>query len=241
MIFDHTADFYMLDNLEPITLRIAGQADQAIPQALSEPADWKDPDQAGGNVLEGDILWVWPIVATPTQPPLGSLLIDSNGTAWTILNVTRKQHVQTWEAHTRNLSIVYGLNNFASVYKATYAKSPGGEALATYSLLLSGIPARFQPIETEAQILEDSAWPKTTYHVYLGQDIFSPQIPVEPASADYRLVDSAGRHFRIVQYQRAERIDVLPYAVCVLIIEGSEGQAIDRLGSSSSSSSSSGH
>ena len=70
MIFDHTADFYMLDNLEPITLRIAGQADQLIPYALSEPADWKDPDQAGGNVLEGDILWVWPIVATPTQPPL---------------------------------------------------------------------------------------------------------------------------------------------------------------------------
>ena len=65
--------------------------------------------------------------------------------------------------------------------------------------------------EQEAQILEDAEWPKTTYHVFLGTDIFAPEIPVEPASADYRLVDSAGRHYRIVQYQRAERIDALPH------------------------------
>jgi len=239
--FDFSADFYTLDNLQPLTLRISGQSDQAIQVAQDHPPDWKDPDQAGGQVLEGDRYWVWPIVATPGvppgPPPLGSLLIDSNGANWTILSVTKKQYPQgVWTAHTRNLRIVYGLNNLASVLEASYAKSPGGEALATWTTVLTNIPARFQPVEQEAQILEDAEWPKTTYHVYLGTDIFAPNIPVEPASADYRLADSAGRKYRIMQYQRAARIDALPLAICVLIIEGSEGGAIDRLASSSSSS-----
>ncbi len=94
-------------------------------------------------------------------------------------------------------------------------------------------PGPFPAGRAEAQILEDAEWPKTTYHVYLGVDIFAPEIPVEPASADYRLVDSAGRHYRIMSYRRPERIDVLPVATCVLIIEGTEGTAIDRITSSS--------
>ena len=92
------------------------------------------------------------------------------------------------------------MNNVAQVWKATYAKSPSGEALATYAAVLTGIPARFQPFDTTEQILEDAEWPKTTYHVILGTDIFAPTVPVEPASADYRLVDPAGRHYRITQY-----------------------------------------
>lgn len=237
MQFDFTADFYTLDNLQPLTLRISGRADQTIAKALNEPAGWKDPDLSGGNVLEGDQMWIWPIVVTPARPPLGSRLIDLWGTPWTILAVTRKDGVNVWEARCRNLSVVYGLDNLAAVFKASYAKSPGGEALPAWTQILGGIPARFQPIDQTAQILEDAEWPKTTYHVYLGVDIFAPEIPVEPASADYRLVDSAGRHYRIMQYQRPERIDAIPLAICVLIIEGAEGGAIDRLGSSSSSGS----
>jgi hypothetical protein len=240
MNFDFTADFFTLDNLQPLTLRIAGQSDVVIPQAIDEPVEWKDPDKAGGNVLEGDTLWIWPSLATPgvpLGPPLGSLLIDTDGTAWTILAVTQKKApLNVWEVRCRNLSVVYGLNNVAAVLQASYTKSPGGEALPTWSQIFSGIPARFQPVEQVARILEDAEWPKTTYHVFLGTDIFAPEIPVEPASADYRLVDSAGRHYRIMQYQRAARIDTLPLAVCVLIIEGREGGAVDRLSSSSSTS-----
>lgn len=232
LAFDLTSSFLNLPNLQPLTLRITGQADQAIAKAIDEPADWKDPDQAGGQVLEGDTIFVWPKIFTPIKPPLGALLIDADGTAWTILAVTGTDVVNTWDARCRNLAVAYGLNNVASVYKATYAKSVAGEAVATYAATIIGIPARFQPIDVTEQILEDAEWPKTTYHVILGIDIFAPGIPVEPASADYRLVDSAGRHFRIMKYTRAERIDALPIAECVLVIEGSEGGAEDRVSSS---------
>jgi hypothetical protein len=233
MIIDNTRDFCLLDNLAPLTLRVAGLPDVPIAAAVSMPAAYAELDPSGGNVLKGDRLFAWPQSASP-RPPLGSAVIDGNGDAWTVLAVEAKGDLKTWDCHARNLAIVNRLDNTAAVWKAAYAQSPGGEALPTWTPVLSGIAARFQPVEQSAQILEDAEWPKTVYHVLLGTDIFAPEIPVEPASADYRLVDAAGRHYRIMQYQRAERIDVLPLAVCVLIIEGAEGGAEDRVSSSSS-------
>ena len=52
MQIDSTADFYLLDNVKPITLRITGQADQIIPQSLNEPAEWLDPDAELTDLLE---------------------------------------------------------------------------------------------------------------------------------------------------------------------------------------------
>ena len=91
--FDFTADFFTLDNLQPLTLRAAGQPDQAIAKALNEPVEWSDPDKAAGQVVEADQLWVWPAAFTPARPPLGSLLIDQWGTAYTILSVKRVKAV----------------------------------------------------------------------------------------------------------------------------------------------------
>jgi hypothetical protein len=232
MNLDLAPDFYVLDNLEPVTLRVAGLPDLWLPAALSRPALWKEADPTAGNVLRGDRVWAWSIVATPVQAPVGAAIVDSGNVHWTILAVVKKSHVGIWEFHTRNLAIVNNLDNMATVLKATYMKSPGGEAIASWSTQMTNVLAHFQPVLQEAKILEDSEWPQTTYHVLLGVDIFAPEIPVEPASADYRLVDAAGRHYRIVKYQRPERIDALPVAVCVLILEGSEGGAIDRVSSS---------
>jgi hypothetical protein len=232
MIIDNSADFCLLDNLGPLTLQVAGLPDVSIPAAVSMPAEYAELDPSGGNVLKGDQCFAWPQSASP-RPPLGSTILDAAGDAWTVLAVDAKGDVKTWDCHARNLKIANRLDNTAAVWEASYAQSPGGEALPAWTEVLSGIAARFQPVEQSAQVLEDADWPKTVYHVLLGTDIFAPQIPVEPASADYRLVDSAGRHFRIVQYQRAERIDVLPLAVCVLVIEGAEGAAEDRVSSSS--------
>ena len=65
MILDSTADFYLLDNLEPLTLQVAGFADLQIPAAATMPAEYAEPDPAGGNVLEGDKFFAWPQNASP--------------------------------------------------------------------------------------------------------------------------------------------------------------------------------
>ena len=75
MNLDFTPDFYLQDNLEPVTLQIAGSSDIPIPAAVSMPAEYAEQDPSGGNVLEGDKLFAWPQNASP-RPPLGSRIVD---------------------------------------------------------------------------------------------------------------------------------------------------------------------
>ena len=236
---DLSADFNVLDGNEPYTLRIAGQADMLLPAVLTEPISYKEELPADGMVQQGDLLAVWPIAASQ-QPPLGAKLIDSAGTPWTILTVLRKDHVNTWECTARNLAIAYSLDNFATILKAQYSKSPAGEAIATWHPLGSPIAARFQPQSQDAQIFEDAEWTKTEFTIVLAADVLDARgYPVELAGSDYRLMDKDGRHYRVTSYQQAERIDALPTATAVLVLEGAEG-LLAQFSSSSSSSSSGG-
>ena len=100
-MLDHTADFYSLDHLEPVTLQVAGQPDVTIPAALGRVTDWKEAKSTVGNVLEGDRIWAWSLVVTPVQPPLGSIIVDSDMTQWTILTAVKKNHAGIWEFHCR--------------------------------------------------------------------------------------------------------------------------------------------
>ena len=173
MIIDNSADFCLLDNLGPLTLQVAGLPDVSIPAAVSMPAEYAELDPSGGNVLKGDQCFAWPQNASP-RPPLGSTILDAAGDAWTVLAVDAKGDVKTWDCHARNLKIANRLDNTAAVWEASYAKSPGGEALPAWTQVLSGIAARFQPVEQSAQVLEDAEWPKTVYHVLLGDRHFRP-------------------------------------------------------------------
>ena len=234
---DISNDLQVLDNLEAVTLRATGWVDIKIPTALNEPVDWKEAEPAGGNVLQGDQLWVFPIIFCPRQPPLGARVIDRAGNAWTILDVTYKDQVGVWEVHARNLAVVYGLDTLVKVLVATYTKSTGGEAVATWSVYAASVAARVQPVTQEAQIFEDAEWTKSEFRIILSAEVDNPATPIEPAASNYRIEDSLGRRFRVMGYERPERIDALPVAHCVLVIEGEEGFA-SRSSSSSSSSSS---
>jgi hypothetical protein len=101
MNLDHTPDFYSLDHLEPVTLQVAGQPDVLISAALGRPTDWKETHPTTGSVLEGDKIWIWPIVVTPVQPPLGSIVLNSDMTQWAILSAVKKSHSGVWEFHCR--------------------------------------------------------------------------------------------------------------------------------------------
>jgi hypothetical protein len=107
MNFDNTSDFYLQDNLEPLTLQVAGNPDVQIPAAASMPAAHSKQDPSGGSALAGDKLFAWPQNVSP-RPPLGSIIIDGNGVAWTILAVDAKGDVRTWDCHARATAMFYG-------------------------------------------------------------------------------------------------------------------------------------
>jgi hypothetical protein len=234
---DRSRDFaYLAPGTTPYTLRVAGQPDVVLPSVLAEPVTYKEALPADGMVQQGDLLAVWPLAASQ-PPPLGAKLIDSEGTVWTILTVLRKWQVNTWECTARNLAVACNLNNFATVLKAQYTKSPAGAAVATWTPLGPAIAARFQPQSQDAQIFEDAEWTRTRFTVVLSQDILDwLGYPVELSGSNYRLMDQQGRHYRVTSYQQAQRIDVLPTAAAVLVLEGAEGLLAAFPSSSASSS-----
>lgn len=217
---------YCTDFLGTMTLRETGAADVSlIDCVLSEPVQTKESDLANGQVPQMDQMVVWP-VAESEKPALGSVLIDSDDTYWTILAVAHKQHVECWEAKCRNLSVVTAADNVATVLKATYLKGRAGEAKAVWKGAISGettatsedeFPARFQPSVEQAKLEFGADTSAEVYRVY-----FLNTPPIELSGGEFRLVDSSGGRYRVLRYEREERIDKLAVAVCVKITEGKE-------------------
>ena len=118
-----------------------------------------------------------------------------------------------------------GLNT-VTILKADYGKGRANEAKAIWKGYVSGlttptdadnVTCRLQPSSTDAMIRFTAEWSKETKRA-----IFEKQLPIDLAAADFRLVDENGNRYRIMAYFDAERIDKLPCAIVVQIIEGAE-------------------
>ena len=214
------------DFLETCVLKITGQSDIYLHQAvLSEPREWKELDPSNAQVLRQGTEFIWSKYLSP-QPPIGSIIVDAQGTYWTVWKLVYKNIVETWEARCLNLSIVTAAANQATVLKATYTHAAAGEAQATwfglFSNVLNGnamdvIPARFQPDRETAQIQFGSEFSQEAYKIYLDKPF-----PAEAAGGEFRMVDQQGNRYRILEYWNEERIDRLPCCLGVRITEGSE-------------------
>jgi hypothetical protein len=224
---DLSHDLEIMDDLDTFTLKVESQADIVLSDCVvDEPFDTREMEPSAGQVPQMDSMFIWPVYRSPVQPPLGSVLVDGEGIYWTILAIRRKSHVQTWEAHCRNLSIMPATANLATILKAVYTKGRANEAKATWQGLFSGqtpptaddtIAARFQPSAEDAQIRFSSEWTRETYRV-----ILSKKLPLTLANGEYRLKDEHGSHYRILHYADEQRLDRLPVAIAVRIIEGQE-------------------
>jgi hypothetical protein len=220
MQLDIADDFFLMDFLSAATLQVAGSDDVLLPKVLSEPASWRELDPTKGIVTRAGTLFVWPKTYS-SRPPLGAKIIDENSIEWTILRLMDKQHVETWEATCVALAVEAGLDNVATVLRAnSYNKNDSGEAVPVWTEIASGIPARWQPLMEEAEIFEDASFPKETYRVTFGASPINE--PKELANECYRIVDSQGYRYRVMRYETEERIDRLPVAIAVKILEGDE-------------------
>lgn len=222
---DVSDDLRFVDGLKPFTLKVQGQPDVEIPEALDEPVTWAEMEASKGQVQKGDHLIIWSTQYSD-RPPLGAVLVDENDVYWTVLSVEYKDQVETWEAQCRNLSIRTALDNTATVLRATYTKAAGNDIAphwrGAFSNRMPPVPedtvrAHFQPSAEDALVFLGAEWTKRTYRV-----VFEKHVPVELAGGEYRLVDSQGKRYRIMHYLDRERIDTLPVAIAVQIVEGAE-------------------
>jgi hypothetical protein len=226
---DISDDLLVVDNLDTLTLKVTGKTDVVLSKCiLTEPIEYREPEPTYGQVLQADQLFIWP-TSRSDRPPLGSVLVDEDDIYWTILTLRHKKQVETWEAHGRDLSILpgeAGLENIATILKATYTKGDDNEAKAVWVGYVSGettptdndkVEARFQPSIEMAQLFTGADFSRLTYRV-----IFQARAPVELAGGQYRLIDSSGYRYRVMQYHDEQRLDRLPIAIAVRILEGTE-------------------
>lgn len=224
---DFTTDLEVLYGLDTFTLKVQGEADIALSECVvTEPINTHEPEAVDGQVPRMDQMIVWPVYKSPTKPPLGSCLVDEDDNYWTILSIVRKQHVETWEAHCLNLTIIPSVTNTATLLRAVYGKGKANEARAIWQGLISGetpatvqdmVAARFQPVMELAMIRYGAEWAKQTYRMLVQ----SP-LPIEMAGGEYRVVDGADNRYRIMELFNEQRLDKLPCALVVRITEGRE-------------------
>lgn len=211
--------------------------DTPLTKVMRQPYTIRELDPTNAQVLKQGTLFIWSKKRS-VAPPLGSVLIDDQGTYWTVYRLTNKETVETYEAFCLNLSIATAPNdtevhpNTATIEKATYGKGEANEALATWAGYFTGnvpavtdptanptdtVTARFQPSMEDSKIQFDSEYAMETYRV-----TFAQKFPVELAGGDYRLADSLGNRYRIMKYFDEGRIDRFPVAIAVRIVEGLE-------------------
>jgi hypothetical protein len=213
--------------LETMTLKVEGQDDILLPSCVGdEPLEAGEIEPSAGQTLQQDQMFVWPKYRSPNRPPLGSCLVDSDGTYWTILHVQYRHLVETWRCHVRNLSIITAPINKAVAFKATYGKGRANEAKAQWHGLFSGkhppthedvLTCRIQPAGEEAMIRFNADWTREAFRIILDK-----KLPMELAGGEYRIGDSEGNRYRIMRYFQEQRIDILPVCFAVRITEGAE-------------------
>ena len=208
----------------PVTLRV-GDEDLFIAKSLSRTATVKELEPSGGYVYKQGQMFAWSRNRTD-QPPLGSIVIDQYGTYWTVYQVAYVPNFHTWDVFTLNLGVVSADINTATLLKATYTHGRAGEAKATWNGLFSGVPdgneedtvsARFQPSMETAKIEFGSEYSGVVYRV-----LFDRAVPMQAAGGEYRIIDADGNRYRVWKYFNEQRIDKLPVAIAVRIIEGGQ-------------------
>lgn len=203
--FDPSTDFEtVVDGLEAATLQVAGQADQPVDNAHRNQVREQEADASAGDVKLGDTIWQWPVAETPARPPLGSALVDGQGNRWTILRLDEQVLGSKWSATCRDLAVEARLDTLVTIQRAAYAKDAAGEAIPTWSDLHTGVRAKVQPTSQTPEVEADADVTDRQYEIILADDL-----AVVPGG-DTRIVDSQDRVYRIDDYRRPERIDVLP-------------------------------
>jgi hypothetical protein len=198
----------VVDGAEPITLkRRDSAATIAIAAAWRFSSRTSEAEAGGGHVAQRDIVWQFPWDAANDLPRLGDSLIDAAGGCYTILSVEQLRAATRLRCTTRNLSLVYQLNDRIEVQQAVWEDTGGGPEIVGWTTIRAALAARIQPERLEVDNASSPAIATATYRIILGEQI--------ELDADTRFVDLLGNIYQLVEYAQAERIEALPVATVV--------------------------
>jgi hypothetical protein len=209
--FNAEGDFAtIIDGTESLTLKRRDRATTiAVATARRLSSQTVEAEPAGGHVAEADVDWQFPWADATEPPRLGDTLIDANGDCFTILSVEKRALTGRVRCTTRNLRLVYQLNDRVDVQQAVWDDPGGGPEIVGWTTIRAALPARIQPERIDVDNTVSPPTASTTYRIILGEPLALP--------ADARFVDPLGNAFQLVKLTQTDRIDALPVAEALRI------------------------
>jgi hypothetical protein len=207
--FDVQGDFAtIIDGAEPITLkRRDSPVTIAIAKAWRHSSRTSEAEPSEGHAAQSDVVWQFPWTSGTDLPRLGDTLNDAAGNCFTILSIERLPAGTRLRCVTRNLSLVYQLNDRVDVQRAMWEDSGGGPEIVGWTTIRAAVAARIQPLRLEVDHTTTPPVATATYRILLGEQL--------ELTADMRFVDPQGNAYQLMEVTQAERIDALPVATAV--------------------------
>lgn len=173
---DVSNDFAVFDGAETVTLHGPRTSNGVEPTAVSLPAlrrvlTVREVEASNGKYAASDVRWHLPDAELPNAPALGSVIVDADGRAWTILEATRVTLGSRWSCTARAWEIAAGLRDLVSVLQATWTKSASGVPIAEWSEVRRGAVARVQPMEIRADGHAEPPVLRATHRCFLAEPI----------------------------------------------------------------------
>ena len=192
------------DGLERVTLyrrsAAAGAAGMEL-RALRRAVTTHEAAASAGRYTASDVTWHLSSAAIPEAPRLGDILCDAAGRRWTVLETAATVLGLRWRCATRNLALVYGLDQQITVLKATYVQGSGGAAEAQWRPWKSGLAARIQPVTVTIGSQHLARQAVTRCQIFLEENLALDETN--------RIQGPDGTVYKILDTRDAERIDQL--------------------------------
>jgi head-tail adaptor len=148
--------FAVFDGGQNVVIRGPRSASGVVPAeqptaALRRSVTTREIAASLGKYTAGDVRWHFPTSQIPTAPALGSMIVEEDGRAWTILETSLQTLGSRWCCTARAWEITAGLGELVTVLKAEWTKTASGVPTADWREVRRGIAARIQPLERRTE------------------------------------------------------------------------------------------
>ena len=201
--FDPTDDFAsVIDNMEAATVQRPGSSQTSSTNgALRRAVTTREAQTSQGEYTLSDVVWHLPADDIVEPPRPADIIVDGDGTRWTVLDVSRTTADSRWRCVCRNLVVAHGLDQFVDIERAVYTKDIRGARQASWHLSWTGLAAKIQPVAAQNTDGNQQDVTLGEYRVFLAESI--------ELDHTHRIKGPDGRRYVVKGYNKPDRIDAL--------------------------------
>jgi hypothetical protein len=219
-------DWMVWDNTEPSGVQIEYSTRttpgiDVIPTAKRRAINGPEKSPSGGVYVGYETRWLIPasLITPGNAPEPADVVIDSQGTRWTVLKADLNRFGNTWLLGCVNLVLALRLQDTVAIERAGLSYDAAGAAIKSFppdprGSVLYTCAARVQEITEEVALERGVQYARGRYEIIVGR-----QVPlVEPGEDRVNWPDpnlaGATVYFDIVDVHNPTRIDELPVLAC---------------------------